>query len=66
MVSFIFEIEKNRIENVLLRKKINLIELLENDFKFSFINFIEIFKVNRYMWFYFFMLFYLKFKNKFF
>lgn len=66
MVSFIFEIEENRIENVLLRKKINLIELLENDFKFSFINFIEIFKVNRYMWFYFFMLFYLKFKNKFF
>lgn len=66
MVNFIFEIKINIIENVLYRKKINLIELLENDFNFSFIYFIEIFKVNRCNVFNFLMLFYLKFKYKFF
>lgn len=62
--SYFWNKKKNRIENVLLRKKTNSTELLENDSKFSFINFIETSKVNRYTRSYFFMLLYLTFKNK--
>lgn len=47
MVNFIFEIKKKIELKMFIKKKIYLIELLENDFNFSFINFIEIFKVNR-------------------